>query len=182
VDHQSAQAAFSVVPKLSGSFSWSGATMIFTPADRLPLETSFSVRLHGQIRDMAGNATGSAGPFGFRTVGGPTIVATQPADQARDVPIDTRIQLTFSTLMDTASVQGALQVVPNTQVDLRWSGQRLAIVPRAPLLPGRDYAVLLGSGAHDQAGTALSAALRLSFTTVSAGLTTRTIVPADGTQ
>ncbi|TMB85018.1 MAG: hypothetical protein E6J39_02390 [Chloroflexi bacterium] len=182
VDHQSAQAAFSVVPKLSGSFSWSGATMIFTPADRLPLETSFSVRLHGQIRDLAGNATGGAGPFAFRTVGGPTIVATQPADQARDVPLDARIQLTFSTLMDTASVQRALQVIPSTQVELRWSGQRLAIVPRTPLLPGQEYAVVLGSAALDQAGTALSPELRLSFTTVSAGLTARTIVPADGTQ
>ena len=182
VDHQSAQAAFSVVPKLGGSFSWSGATMIFTPADRLPLETSFSVRLHGQIRDLAGNATGGAGPFAFRTVGGPTIVATQPADQARDVPLDANIQLTFSTLMDTASVQRALQVIPSTQVELRWSGQRLAIVPRTPLLPGREYAVVLGSAAHDQAGTALSPELRFSFTTVSAGLTARTVVPADGTQ
>src|SRR5947208_15315754 len=58
VDHQSAQAAFSVVPKLGGSFSWSGATMIFTPADRLPLETTFYVKLQVLIQDIAENATG----------------------------------------------------------------------------------------------------------------------------
>ena len=73
-------------------------------------------------------------------------------------------------------VVNALQVIPSTQVELRWSGQRLAIVPRTPLLPGQEYAVVLGSAALDQAGTALSPELRLSFTTVSAGLTARTIV------
>jgi len=182
VDRQAAQAAFTVVPRLAGSFSWSGATMIFTPTDRLPLETSFSVRLRGQIRDLAGNAMGGAGPFGFRTVGGPTIVATQPEDQAGDVPLDARIQITFSTLMDTASVQRALEIVPSTEVNLRWAGQRLTILPLPGLLPGQGYTLFLGSGARDQAGTALTVPLRLAFTTVSAGLTARTVVPAEDTQ
>ena len=44
VDRHAAQAAFTVLPQLPGSFSWSGATMVFTPADPLPLQTSFSVR------------------------------------------------------------------------------------------------------------------------------------------
>jgi hypothetical protein len=156
--------------------------MIFTPSDPLPLETSFSVRLRGQVRDMAGNAMGGAGPYGFRTVGGPTIVATQPADQAADVPLDARIQITFSTLMDTASVQRALEIVPSTEVDLRWAGQRLTILSRPRLLPDQAYTVVLGSGAHDQAGTALNVPLRLAFTTVAAGLTARTVVPAQDTQ
>jgi hypothetical protein len=182
VEHQSAQSAFSVTPRVPGSFSWTGATMIFTPTDRLPLETTFSVRLRGEIRDPAGNTAGGAGPFGFRTVGGPTIVATQPAEQAQDVPLDARIQLTFSALMDTVSVQRSLQLIPSTNVDLRWSGQRLSINPRDPLLPGREYAVVVDATARDQAGTALTLPLRLTFTTVSAGLSARAIVPADGTQ
>jgi Bacterial Ig-like domain/WD40-like Beta Propeller Repeat len=182
VDHPSAQSAFSVTPKVSGSFSWSGATMVFTPADRLPLETSFSVRLRGQIRDLAGNVANGAGPYGFRTVGGPVIAGTQPADHATDVPLDASIQLTFSTFMDTTSVQRALEVTPQTAFDLRWSGQRLSIVPRAPLLPGKEYLVVLGSTARDQAGTTLPTQLRLSFNTVSAELSARTVVPADGTQ
>ena len=182
VDHGSAQAALNVSPKLSGSFSWSGATMIFTPADRLPLETSFSVRLRGQIRDLAGNAMTGAGPFVFHTVGGPTIVAFQPADRSKEVPLDASIQVTFSTLMDTASVQRALEIIPRTDVDLRWSGQRVTIVPRVDWLASQDYSIFLGYAARDQAGTALAGPLRLAFTTVSAGLTARTVVPADGTQ
>ena len=84
--------------------------------------------------------------------------------------------------MDTASVQRALEVVPSTEVDLRWAGQRLTITPRARLLPDQAYTVSLGSGAHDQAGTALTEPLRLEFTTLPAGLSARTVVPAQGTQ
>jgi hypothetical protein len=182
VNHQSAQSAFTVTPQVAGSFSWSGVTMIFTPADRLPLQTSFAVRLRGKVADLAGNVMSSAGPYAFQTVGGPSIVATQPADQAVDVALDSRIQLTFSTLMDTASVQRALEIVPSTAANLRWAGQRLTIVPGTQWLPDQAYTLFLGSGAHDQAGTALSVPLRLSFRTVSAGLTARTIVPAPDTQ
>lgn len=182
VNHQSAQTAFTLSPQVPGSFSWSGVTMIFTPSDRLPLQTSFSLRLRGKITDLAGNAMNGAGPYAFHTVGGPSIVATQPADQAVDVALDARIQLTFSTLMDTASVQRALEIVPSAVADLRWAGQRLTIVPRPRLIPDQAYTLFLGAGAHDQAGTALNAPLRLSFRTVSAGLTARTIAPADGTQ
>ena len=49
VNHQSAQTAFTLSPQVPGSFSWSGVTMIFTPSDRLPLQTSFSLRLRGKI-------------------------------------------------------------------------------------------------------------------------------------
>lgn len=182
VEHASAQSAFVVTPEIHGSFSWSGVTMIFTPAERLPLQTSFAVKLHGKVSDLAGNVMNSAGPFAFHTVGGPSIVATQPVDQAVDVTVDAHIQLTFSTLMDTASVQRALEIIPSTDVDLRWSGQRLTIIPRSLLQPAQAYTLFVGAGARDQAGTALTAPLKLRFMTIPAGLAARTIVPADGTQ
>jgi hypothetical protein len=182
VNHQGAQSAFTLNPRVPGSFSWSGVTMIFTPIERLPLQTSFSLRLRGKISDLAGNAMNGSGPYSFRTVGGPSIVASQPVDQSVDVALDARLQLTFSTLMDTASVQRALEIVPSTEVDLRWAGQRLTIAPRSLLMPDQAYTLFLGAGAHDQAGTALNVPLRLSFRTVSAGMTARTIVPADGSQ
>ena len=182
VDHEAAQSAFTLSPRVPGSFSWSGVTMIFTPAARLPLETSFAVRLRGKVADTAGNVMSSAGPYAFHTVGGPGIVATQPADQATDVALDSPIQLTFSTLMDTASVQRALELVPSTDAHLLWAGQRLTIMPSSAWSPDQAYTLFVGAGAHDQAGTALSVPLRLSFRTVSAGLTARTIEPADDSQ
>jgi Bacterial Ig-like domain/WD40-like Beta Propeller Repeat len=182
VDHGAAQAAFAITPKVSGTFSWSGFTMVFTPALRLPLETDFSVSIGRGIKDGSGNVMNGAGPYPFRTVGGPSVVGTRPAADAQEVALDASIQLTFSTLMDTLSVQRALRIFPETDVSLRWGGAQLTIQPLARLRPGQGYLVVLDTQARDTAGTALSDPLRLSFTTVTAGLSTRTIVPADGAQ
>ncbi len=182
VDHATAQAAFGIRPNVTGAFSWSGSTMVFTPAKRLPLETRFSVNLGSGVRDLAGNVMGAAGSYTFRTVGSPSVVATSPSESATDVALDATISLDFSTLMDTASVEAALQVIPRSDVDLRWSGEKVTIVPRQPLQSDQQYLVVVGTSATDLAGTPLSDPLRLSFRTVPAGLHARAVLPSDGAQ
>ena len=181
VDHAAAQSSFEIAPAVRGSFSWSGLTMVFTPANRLGLETDFAVMLKAGVTDRAGNRMGAAGPYPFRTVGGPSVVATRPADGVQGVPLDAGIQLTFSTLMDTLSVERALQITPALEVSLRWNGTDLAIQPVDRLEPGQAYTVVLGSEARDIAGTTLTDPVRFAFTTVTAGLTAQTITPADRT-
>jgi hypothetical protein len=134
------------------------------------------------VRDLAGNVMGASGPYTFRTVGSPSVVATSPDASATNVPLDASITLSFSTLMDTASVADALEIIPRTDVDLRWSGQKVTIVPRQSLEPDHPYLLLLGTSATDLAGTALSDPLRLSFSTVPAGLHARAVLPQDGAQ
>ena len=183
VDHGSAQAALRIQPTIAGAFSWSGTTMTFTPRARLPLQTTFTVRVVGGVRDRAGNMmTTPSQAFTFRTVGEPRVVASEPGDEAQSVPLSASIQVTFSTLMDTASVERALSVSPHTDVDLRWNGERLTITPRDPLLPSQFYFVTIGSGATDLAGTPMAPEFRLAFVTVPAALNVSTLVPADGTQ
>ncbi len=182
VDHTTAQTALAIDPNVTGSFSWSGSTMIFTPAGRLPLKTSFSVSLKAGVRDLAGNVMGATGPFGFRTVGSPSVVATRPAAAATDVVLDAPIVITFSTLMDTTSVQDSLEVIPRTDVDLQWAGETVTIIPRQSLEPDHHYVVIIGTGATDLAGTALDKPLRLEFSTVPAGLHARAILPQDTAQ
>ncbi len=182
VDHTAAQAAFAIEPHLAGAFSWSGTSMIFTPSAPLPLETSFSVSVGSGIRDLAGNVMGASGPYTFRTVGSPSVVATSPTAASRDVRLDATITVTFSTLMDTASVGEALQVIPHVDVDLRWSGETVTVIPRQPLEPDHQYLVVVDTTATDLAGTALSDPLRFSFSTVSAGLHARALLPQDTAQ
>jgi Bacterial Ig-like domain/WD40-like Beta Propeller Repeat len=182
VDHTTAQTAFAIDPHVTGAFSWSGTTMVFTPSASLPLETSFSVTVGSGVRDLAGNVMGASGPYTFRTVGSPSVVATSPEGSATDVPLNATITLSFSTLMDTASVANALEIIPRTDVDLRWSGQKVTIVPRQPLQPDHPYLLLVGTSATDLAGTALSNPLSLSFSTVPAGLHARAVLPQDTAQ
>ncbi len=176
-----AEAAFQISPAVGGSFSWSAASLTFTPTERLPLRTTFEVSLRPAVRDRAGNVmTTAPAPFRFRTVGNPSVVASDPTDAKVEVALDASISVDFSTLMDTASAERAMELAPAIQVRLRWSRERLTIVPVAPLEPNQQYTLTIGVGARDQAGTPLSLPFRLSFQTVSSGLSAQTKVPADG--
>jgi hypothetical protein len=110
------------------------------------------------------------------------VVASTPTDAASDVPLDAPVVLTFSTLMDTASVGDALSVSPRFVYRLRWAGEQLSIVPAQPLEAGRGYVVRIDARAQDVGGATLSSPFILRFTTVPAGLEPATVVPADGTQ
>jgi hypothetical protein len=183
VDAGSAEAAFRVAPRVRGSFSWSGSTMIFTPVAPLPLSTQFRASVGPGVRDRAGNVMNEASQaFQFTTVGTPKVVASDPADAASDVPLDAPIVLTFSTLMDTASVTDRLSVSPRFDYRLRWSGEQLSIIPSRPLQGGQSYVVRIDATAEDVGGATLSSPFILRFSTVAAGLEPRTLVPADDSQ
>jgi hypothetical protein len=183
VEHSSAEAAFRVEPALDGAFSWSGSTMTFTPSERLPLRASFDAHVESGVRDVVGNAMGSpSGHFSFRTVGNPVVVGSQPAPGDTDVPLDVSIELTFSTLMDTASVEDALHLSPEVDVILSWSGEQLTIEPVDPLAEGERYSVGIDTTARDGAGTPLQVAYQLTFETAKSDLAIETMVPAAETE
>lgn len=178
VDRPSAEGAFAVDPPIDGSFSWSGATLTFTPADPLPLDAAFTVTLAPGIRDAAGNPTRVATPFAFTTVGPPAVASTTPPDGSDDVPRDAPIEIVFSTLMDTTSVEAALRITPAVRYELRWSGERLSIVPDEPLDPGQRYRVSIADSASDLGGTPLDENLALTFVTSVGGLEVVQLIPA----
>ena len=182
VDHASAEAAFSMEPDVDGSFSWSGATLVFTPDERLPLDTAFVASVGASVRDAAGNQMQDGAQLAFTTVGNPTVVASQPEADAEDVPLDAAIVLQFSTLMDTASVEEALTVTPDIEYTVSWSGERLTLTPADPLAEGTRYGLRVAAGARDSAGSPLDEPFALAFRTVQSGLEADIRFPADGTE
>ncbi|MGZ6255977.1 MAG: Ig-like domain-containing protein, partial [Candidatus Limnocylindria bacterium] len=181
VEHPQAEAAFAISPSVQGAFSWSATSLTFTPAQRLPLRTDFEVTIGPGVHDDAGNAmTGAPRRFSFTTVGNPTVVSSDPADADLGVALDAPILLDFSTLMDTASVEAAIELEPASSVSFRWSRERLTVTPSSPWQPNHHYSLTIGVGARDQTGTPLAHTFSLSFRTVTSGLTVETMVPADG--
>jgi hypothetical protein len=177
-----AEDAFEIEPQLSGSFSWSGAVLTFTPDEPLPLETAFTVIVASGVTDPSGNRMPEpSAPFSFETAGRPVVVASAPEDGATDAALDEPIELTFSSLMDTASVETALTFDPVFGHDLLWAGDTLTIVPTSDLKPDQRYEVRLARRASDIAGVTLEREWELSFRTVSSGLQPTTVVPADRT-
>ncbi len=170
-----------LVPAVEGTVSWSGSTMTFTPRDPLALETSYVATVGSGIRDLSGNRIGAPPPeFTFTTAGRPSVAETLPPDGARDIPLDEPLLITFSTLMDTGSVERALSVEPAIEYELRWSGEVLQIAPVGGLEPDTGYLIRIGGEAADVAGVALAGPMTVGFRTVAAGLEPLAVVPADG--
>jgi hypothetical protein len=181
VEPGSAAAALRIEPDVDGTTSWSGSTLIFTPAQPLELETEYEVTVESTVRDSNGNAMEEAPPpFAFQTAGRPSIVESDPPDGGEGVPLDAVVRLTFSTLMDTASVEEALRIEPAFSSELRWSGEVLEIAPDEPLAADVEYTVAVGADAADVAGVALEEETRITFRTVAPGLAVESMVPADG--
>ena len=181
VEIESAEEAVRLEPAVEAAVSWSGSTMIVTPDDPLELETAYTVTVAPGVRDPAGNEmTDVPPPFEFETAGRPTLAGSSPADGDDEVSLTAPIALTFTTLMDTASVEAELLLEPAFPHELRWSGELLEILPGDPLHPGAEYRVSIGAGAADVAGVTLGEAVTLRFRTVAPGLTAETLVPADG--
>ncbi len=153
IEMASAPDAIELEPTVEGSVSWSGSTMIFTPREPLSLLTTYTVTIGEGIRDLAGNPmTDLPAPFTFETTGPPEVIETVPADGATDVALDGPIAVSFSTLMDTASVEASLRLRPAFPHELRWSGLLLEIVPDQPLETDREYEITVGEGAFDVCG------------------------------
>ncbi|HHF53439.1 MAG TPA: DUF5123 domain-containing protein, partial [candidate division WOR-3 bacterium] len=64
----SAEGAFSISPSVSGSFSWDGNKMIFTPDSNLAYNTTYTVNISTSAEDLAGNNLESPYSWQFTTI------------------------------------------------------------------------------------------------------------------
>lgn len=75
----SAESAFSTVPATSGTFSWSGNTMTYTPGSNLNYNTIYNVSVGTGAKDSAGNKMLSSFNWEFTTVAtSSSITVTSP--------------------------------------------------------------------------------------------------------
>jgi Big-like domain-containing protein/WD40 repeat protein len=176
----SVERRFRIVPYVQGTLTWNGTEAIFTPSAKLPSDTSFAVYVDPGFEDLAGNAaTTGLDAWTFRTVGPPIVVRTDPADGAAGVPVEGALTVTFDRLMDTRTVEGAIEVDPPAPVRAAWSGESVALAFDHQLAFGTSYSVTIGAGAADIDGTHLAAPFTTRFTTAAAGLRVRSTLPAD---
>ncbi len=180
VRHPTAEDAFSIDPLVAGSFHWQGATLIFTPSEKLPLSSTFTVRVAAGVQDIAGNVQGDARELTFTTVGPPVVRSVVPAGKAEGVPIDAAIEVTFDRLMDTQKVIDGLRIEPAVSFRASWNGATLTIQPTLPLAYSTVYYVKIGDPAVDTDGTRLPAFIS-TFKTVDMGLNASLLVPAPNT-
>jgi hypothetical protein len=125
-------------------------------------------------KDIAGNPLAAPTTWSFTTemaadTTAPTITATLPARGAMNVLVNTTIEVTFSELMDSATLNGTTFTVKQggtTVVGmLSPAGAGVVFTPSSPLAGSTIYTVEVTTGAKDVAGNGLAMLDTWQFTT-----------------
>jgi hypothetical protein len=147
---------------------WSNGntTLTLTPTSPLAFATMYAVTFTGQ--DVAGNAMSPPYSYGFTTEAmadtmPPTIVSSQPAEGATDVPVTTSLLVTFSEPMNRGSVTVGLMPAATLTAPV-WANNdtELSLGVMNPLQASTNYRFTVNG--NDLAGNAL-AAPSIAFTT-----------------
>jgi hypothetical protein len=161
---------------VAGTFHWQGLKLIWTPSDKLPLSTTFHVRMAAGVEDLSGNAQGGTSDITFTTVGPPKVTAVAPVIDAQAVPVDSTVQITFDRLMDIQKVIAGLKVEPSFDYQPSWNGAVLTLTPSSPLSYDTEYKVTIGDPAVDTDGSHLAEYVTI-FKTVGIGLRATSLMP-----
>ncbi|MBI5764730.1 MAG: Ig-like domain-containing protein [Planctomycetes bacterium] len=164
---------------ISGDVTYAavGTTATFTPVSNLTVNTTYTVTITTAARDLAGNALALNIVWTFTTgatadTSAPTVVSTNPANTATDVPINKKINATFSEAMDPLTITianysvtgpGAVPVTGTVSYDS--AGKIATFVPLADLAPNSSFTARITTAVTDLTGNALASAFVWSFTT-----------------
>jgi methionine-rich copper-binding protein CopC len=153
---------------------------VFTPSSVLAANTTFTATVAGN--DLADNVLTGSSSFSFSTAvaadtTAPTVISTNPANNATNMVSNSTITLTFSEAMNQASVEGAFSTNPSISCSWSWNAaSTVATCTPNTLAPDTQYNMNLGSSAEDNAGNSLTQAYSFSFRTSSAPDTTAPMV------
>ena len=160
---------------IAGTVTYTDTVATFTPAVNLSPNTIYTGTITTGVRSASGVAIAADYVWTFTTgaIVGPTVIATDPTNNATAVPLNKTLTATFSMLMDPATInsntftlrQGANAVTGT----VTYTGTTASFAPTANLLPGVVYTATITTGTKNLAGTALANNYVWTFTTVSTG-------------
>lgn len=178
MNEASVQSAFSLsttAGPVAGALVVAGHVATFTPDALLEPGGDYQVSVGTGARDLRERPIAQAFHSTFQTIEPnvvrPTVVAVDPEDGAVDVTLDSTITLTFSSEMDSDSVEEAFALTgPDGAVAgiVSSDGDTFTFEPDEPLMPEEQYTVTVAATAADTAGVTLGSAFVASFHTATA--------------
>lgn len=144
-----------------GTVTYTGTTASFTPAANLLNSTLYTATITTAAKDAAGNALLSNYVWTFTTIGpAPTVISTDPTNNATLVPFNKVITATFSTNMDPATITGSSFLLSQNGNpvlgNVNYSGATASFTPAANLLSNTLYTATITTAAKNLAGIALA--------------------------
>jgi Big-like domain-containing protein/K319-like protein len=155
-----------LTPAVSGTVTPNGATATFSPASPLSPAMKYDVMVPAGVKDTKGQALAADYHFSFTTVDVPTVVSTDPAQNAADVPVEAVIKATFSKDMAPDSVSTAsFTIAPQVSGTVRYSARTATFTPQSSLAFTAAYTATITTDAKDTAGNAMPASYSWTFQT-----------------
>lgn len=154
---------------VTGAFTFSDKTVIFTPSSPLAPNTTFTGTINTTVKDLDGNALQVKYTWSFTTGIPPTVTATDPLNNAISVVLNKVITATFSVAMDPTSLSATSVTVKQgtTAVagTVTYAGQTVSFTPAAPFAPNTVYTATITTAADNGTGIPLANDYVWSFNT-----------------
>ncbi len=158
---------------LSGVITYDGtsSTMSFIPSSKLTAGTTYTATIASTVKDLSGNTLKEnyVWTFSTGTTISPTVISTDPANNALDVLLNKTITVTFNQAMDpltiTATTLTIKQGVTAVSGTVSYNGTTASFKPSDVLVSNTVYTGTISSGAKNVAGTTLANDYVWNFTT-----------------
>ncbi len=156
---------------VAGVVTYSGNTASFTPTAPLTLNTLYTATITTGAKNSAGTALAANYVWSFTTgtITAPTVVSTDPANNATGVVLNKVIAATFSEVMNPLTINATsftlMQGSTIVAGTVTYSGTTAYFTPTINLLPGAVYTATITTGAMNPAGTSLANNYVWTFTT-----------------
>lgn len=156
---------------VTGAVTYSGTTATFTPSSFLKPNTTYVGRIKTGAKDVMGNALQTDYVWTFSTgmLIVPTVITTDPANNATNVPLNKTITATFSMPMDPLTLNNFTFIVNqgtnSVAGTITYAGSMVSFTPTAPLTSNTIYTVTITNGAKNLDGTPLASNYVWKFTT-----------------
>jgi hypothetical protein len=180
---------------IGGIIGCAGTSATFTPTSNLASNTTYTATITTGVTNEGGTALAHNYVWSFKTGPGsviaPTVISTNPANNATGVPINQKITATFSEAMDATTITSATFTLTGPggvavigTVTYVVTGSIATFAPNAALAPLTTYVATITTGATDLAGDPLGSNYVWTFNTGVVPDTTKptviSTIPANG--
>lgn len=155
---------------VAGAITYTGSTVSFVPTNPLLANKIYTVTITTGAKNSLNTAMMADYIWSFTTDVVPTVIATDPLNNAINVALNQTVTANFSTIMNATTInattfllkQGTI-LIPGT---VSYTGTTASFNPTNALVVGKVYTATITNGAKNAAGTALASDYIWNFTTI----------------
>jgi hypothetical protein len=163
---------------VQGTVTYASSTAVFLPSTQLDRDVSYTATITTGARSASGIGLVANHAWSFTTRGAasttPRVISSTPLDGATGVSLNGNASVTFSEVMDPATLTAGTFTLTSgaaavpVQGMVTYANSTAVFTPVAQLAAGVSYTATITTGARSVLGVALAAKNAWSFTTVRA--------------